>query len=85
MPDLGNGSEPPQSSWGAVGRYSGHGLTIVGSICLFMAGGWWLDGEIGTRPALTIVGALLGGAAGFYGMWRDLVAGPRDEVSGRRP
>ena len=84
MPDEGSEREPPQSSWGAVGRYSGHGLTIVGSICLFMAGGWWLDGKLGWRPVLTIVGALLGGTAGFYGMWRDLVVGSREDPSGPR-
>jgi hypothetical protein len=60
-------------------------LTIAGSIGLFMAVGWWLDGKLGWRPILTILGAFLGGAAGFYAMWVDLVAGPRgrDDGSGR--
>jgi len=85
MPDEGSEREPPQSPWNAVGRYSGHGLTIVGSIGLFMAVGWWLDGKLGLRPLLTIVGAFLGGAAGFYAMWRDLVVGPGGTDSGPRP
>jgi hypothetical protein len=85
MPDEGSEREPPPSPWSTLGRYSGHGFTIAGAIGLFMAVGWWLDGKVGLRPLLTILGAFLGGAAGFYAMWRDLVVGPRGPGDGPQP
>ena len=56
-----------------VARYSGLGLQLAGSVGMFMAGGWWLDGKLATMPLLTIIGALGGGAAGFYSIYRQLV------------
>lgn len=49
-----------------AGPYLGLGSTFLASIgvCLFL--GWWLDGLLGTKPWLTVVGAFLGIAAGFY-------------------
>lgn len=66
-----------------VARYSGFGLQLAGSVALFMAGGWWVDGRLGTTPLLTIVGALGGGAAGFYSLYRHLVKG-RDRTRSER-
>ena len=62
--------EPPLVS---VGRYSGYGLQLAASVGLFMAGGWWVDGKLGTAPLVTIAGAVLGGAAGFYSLYLHLV------------
>jgi F0F1-type ATP synthase assembly protein I len=56
-----------------LARYSGLGLQLAGSVGLFMAGGWWLDGKLGTTPLLTIIGALGGGAAAFYSIYQHLV------------
>ena len=67
----------------AVGRYSGYGLQLAASVGLFMAGGWWLDGKVGTTPLLTILGALVGGAAGFYSLYQHLVK-RRDETPTKR-
>lgn len=41
------------------------GLELAVSTIIGLAGGHWLDGKLGTRPWLTIVGLLLGVAAGF--------------------
>jgi positive regulator of sigma E activity len=44
---------------------------------LFLLGGFWVDGKLGTVPILTILGAFVGGAAGFYSMYRHMVIEPR--------
>ena len=62
-----------------VARYSGLGLQLAASVALFLAGGWWLDGKLGTTPLLTILGALTGAAAGFYSLYRHLVKGQSGE------
>lgn len=49
-----------------AGPYLGIGSTFLASIAVCLFGGWWLDGLLGTRPWLTVVGALVGIAAGFY-------------------
>jgi ATP synthase protein I len=61
-----------------LAQHSGHGLTIAVSTGLFLLAGWWLDGRVGTRPLFTIVGALIGAAAGFYSMLQHLLFFPRE-------
>ena len=63
---------------GALGQYTGYGLTWALATGLFLGCGWWLDGKIGTAPLFTIVGAFVGGAAGFYSLYRHIVVDPRD-------
>ena len=41
-------------------------LCIVGGA----AGGFWLDGRLGTKPLLTLIGLLLGIGLGFYCLYR---------------
>ena len=57
----------------SMARYSGYGLQLSASVSLFMAAGWWVDGKLGTTPLLTVIGALGGGAAGFYSLYLHLV------------
>jgi F0F1-type ATP synthase assembly protein I len=73
--------EPPPMV--QVARYSGLGLQLAGSVVLFMLGGSWVDRRIGTEPLLTIIGALGGGALGFYSLYRSLMKA-RDEDAGKR-
>jgi len=61
-----------------VARFSGHGLNLALSTGLFLLLGWWADGKLGTRPVLTVVGALVGAAAGFYSLLRHLLFEPRE-------
>ena len=63
-------------------RYSGYGLQLAASVGLFMAAGWWVDGKLGSTPLLTLVGALVGGAAGFYNLYQHLVKGRTREPPG---
>ncbi len=63
----------------AAGQFTGFGLTWALSVLLFLLGGWWLDGKVGTAPLFMILGAFLGGAAGFYSLYRHIVAISREQ------
>lgn len=58
-------------------RHAHLGVQLALSTGLFMMAGWWLDGRVGTRPLLTIAGAMLGAAAGFYSLIHQLLGKPR--------
>lgn len=79
-------NEPSKEEEGAKGplvelaRFSGHGLTLAASTGLFLLAGWWVDGRLGTMPLFTILGALLGAAAGFYSMLQHLLLAPRERA-----
>ena len=58
--------------------YFGAALNFTVAILLFGAGGWFLDGWLHTRPVFAIIGAFVGGFAGFmsiyYRVKRDTAA-----------
>ena len=68
-----------QSQIAEVARFLGHGFTLAASTGLFLLVGWWADGRLGSRPILTLAGALLGACLGFYSMYHQLVIAPRKE------
>ena len=71
--------ESPQANlWAAAGQYTGYGLTWALSTLLFLLGGWWLDGKVGTMPLFMILGAFIGAGAGFYSLYYHMVVEPRD-------
>lgn len=57
---------------GQYGRHLGLGIEFAASLLLFIFLGRYLDGKYGTEPWLTVSGAAVGFAAGFYGMFRSL-------------
>jgi F0F1-type ATP synthase assembly protein I len=65
------------------GQYLGVGMTLALSTLGFLLLGSFLDGKLGTKPALTVVGAFVGAAAGFYYMYHNLVIVPRQQKSER--
>jgi F0F1-type ATP synthase assembly protein I len=71
---------PPQevepTVWAELGRHAHHGFQIALATGVFLAGGWWLDGKVGTAPLFTIVGALVGAAVGFFAMIQGLRTRP---------
>lgn len=69
-----NGSGSERSMWAAAGEFTGFGLTWALSVLLFLLGGWWVDGKLGTTPLLMIVGAFVGAGAGFYSLYRHVIA-----------
>ncbi len=51
-----------------AGRVGSIGIEIVIATLVGYAAGLWLDGKLGTTPYLTLVGLVLGIAAGFKGL-----------------
>ena len=68
--------------WTEMGRYAHLGFQLALSIGLFLFGGWWLDGKVGTTPLFTIVGAMVGAAAGFYSIVHQLMGALRKKAPG---
>ena len=60
---------PAQKDEGSGYEYFGMSLNFAIAILLFGAGGWLLDGWVHTRPLFTIIGAFVGGFAGFMSIW----------------
>ena len=50
---------------------------IALAVLLFLGAGAWLDSKLHTVPLFTIVGAFIGGGAGFYSLYYHLVIEPR--------
>ena len=71
-----------RSLWAEAGQYMGYGMTWALSVLLFLMAGWWLDDKAGTSPLLVIVGAFVGAAAGFYSLYRHVVALGKDRTDG---
>jgi ATP synthase protein I len=57
-------------------RYLGVGLTWALSTALFLYLGSLADRWLGSEPWLTLIGAFVGAAAGFWYMFRQLVIDP---------
>jgi ATP synthase protein I len=53
-----------------LGQLSTVGLSFVFALILGFGGGLWLDGQFGTKPWLTLVGFVLGLAAGVLNVVR---------------
>ncbi len=53
-------------------RLSTVGLTLAIAVGIGAMGGLYLDGYLGTEPWLTIAGVLLGSAAGFHQLIREI-------------
>ena len=63
----------------ASSLFLGHGMSLAAAVALF----GWVGFQVGTRTGnealLTILGVLLGGAAGFYNLYVQVVIRPREE------
>jgi len=57
----------------SIYSYTHLGITFAASIILFLLGGKYLDGKWGTEPYLTLAGAFIGAAAGFYYIIREMI------------
>jgi F0F1-type ATP synthase assembly protein I len=60
---------PAQKDEGSGYEYFAMSLNFAIAILLFGAGGWFLDGWVHTRPLFTIIGAFVGGFAGFMSLY----------------
>lgn len=72
--------EPNGTSRRLVGQAMGLGLNIVAAASLFGFLGHWIGGRVGAQDVLTLLGVMLGAAAGFYSLYLHLVVRPRLEA-----
>lgn len=66
-----------------VARALSLGLTWALSTALFLYLGSLVDGWLGTKPVLTLVGAFVGASAGFYYLYSQLMAENRKRTRDR--
>jgi len=57
----------------------GLGLNVVVAAFLFGFLGHWVGKRVGAEEVLTLLGGLIGAAAGFYSLYLHLVVRPRDD------
>lgn len=57
----------------SVGPYLTLGIQLVVTILLCVFAGHWADGKFDTSPLLTLIGGLLGIAAGFYHFFKAVL------------
>ena len=62
----------PVSTKAADSRGLGAGMTLAVSVGLFAYGGWWLDGQLGTRPWFLLLGVVCGITGGLLHLIRVL-------------
>jgi len=67
IPGQGSGDLGGMSPWGIGMRV---GIELVSALVVAVAIGYGLDRLFGTKPILTAVFVLLGGAAGILNVWR---------------
>ena len=67
-----NGGSDPGRGYAEGYAYFGMALNFTIAILLFGAAGWFVDGWVHTRPLLTIIGAFVGGFAGFMSIYYRL-------------
>jgi F0F1-type ATP synthase assembly protein I len=68
----------------SLGEYAGVGLQFALAIVAFMFAGIWLDRTLGTSPWLLMLFVFGGAAAGFYSIYRKLMAAQRRADEARR-
>ena len=59
--------------------YAGAGFQFAFAMLLFFFAGRWADQRLGTAPWLMLVGMVVGGVAGFYSMYKKLMAAQERE------
>ena len=60
-------------------NYAQIGLELAGAVLLGFFGGFWLDKKLDTLPWLTLAGAVLGLAGGFYRVAKELFRVPPED------
>ena len=62
------------SSWGDLAPYANLGATLVASVTVGLAGGYWADRWLGTAPWLLLLGLGFGIAAAAASFYRAIKA-----------
>ena len=62
------------SAYQKAAPYLSASTTLVASVGVFAAVGWWIDGKVGTeKPWFLIGGAVLGMVGGFISFFRQVL------------
>ncbi len=71
--------QTPETRQGGMSgaEFAGVGMQFALTVLVFVFAGVWLDRKLGTSPWLVIVCVFLGGAVGFYSMYRKAVSAQR--------
>jgi F0F1-type ATP synthase assembly protein I len=79
-------SSPPRKAPPGISsaQFAGVGLQFAITIVAFMFAGIWLDKRLGTSPWLVIVGVFVGAGAGFFSIYRQLMAAQRHQEEHRK-
>ncbi len=72
-------SRRPERALGEGYRLLGLGMQFAGGIIIFVVGGYLLDRWLGTTPAFTIAGTLLGAGLSFVNVYLKLQAISEDD------
>lgn len=56
----------PEEDRRRIGAYLGLGWAFAAAVGMFVALGWLVDDWLETGPIFTVIGMLVGAAAGFY-------------------
>lgn len=70
-------SDEPKA-WKGLAELSSIGMTMVLATVIGLAGGYFLDGWLGTSPWLTMIGLAFGIVAGFVSLFRSVRAVERE-------
>ena len=55
--------------WRGIDQAHIMGLELIVAVALWGGIGWWIDARLGTGAWFTVIGALIGNAAGIYLVW----------------
>jgi F0F1-type ATP synthase assembly protein I len=72
------------SSGPSATEFAGVGLQFAASIVVCLFAGQWLDRKLATAPWFLIIGVFFGAGAGFYSMYRKLMAAQAREDAARK-
>lgn len=61
-----------------LGPFLSLGTMFAAALLLGLGAGYWADGRFGTSPWLTLTGALVGLALGFYNFFSVVLRAPRE-------
>lgn len=68
----------------SASEFAGIGVQFAATILVFVFAGVWLDGRLGSTPWFVLIGVFVGAAAGFYSMYRKVMAAQRRDAERRK-
>jgi len=73
-PPRDSGARKSAREYAQAGPHLTAGTQFAASIIMCLLGGWWIDGKLDTTPLFLILGIFLGAVAGFYNLYKTLIA-----------